>query len=717
MPWYHRCHIVCVALLLTADVTAKRKASVAPLCWTGKQKAVDCRPQDWGATDSGIINASLLDLGLGCTSEDRAPLPEGSVALVARGVCPFAQKAAVVSAMGAVAIIFYDPKDPIDSNIMSTTGSGVDIPLVAVGRADGQRLVTSVSKRPLLVSIAFSAKWHLERAEDKWRRATLAPDATADKFLFHGSVLARLLRHGQAMRALRRAVVMAQAEVDAGRSNSSTVLADAKYDLTLLERVWRNESALLWEDFAARRALPELRATFKSAMTLASENPWDARGVMHEVAHQMQGEYGVDLHLSPSWPMKEPHDPFEMSERYGKGLANRYSCMCRGGESIAVDERGGSVQAVGQSCQLRVAVEMWRFISASYAVVGVNTLVQLSALRDSHGICLSVLNPPLYEGGWRHIDGLYPSHVEELLRRIPLASDEASCPDIVLRMYFPFDLEPFPCPETRTIVFGTSEFGISSDRALKNTMEWEDMNKSIVFMTPSKWSADGFVRSGMAESQIWVVPHGIDPEIFRPPVSKSVVEETREALGWKKNEVVFLNVGMMSHNKGLKEMLAAFNMLWKWNERQNDAKSVPLSDRRSVKLVFKGPSHIPPHLDSREIKRGGGETERQWYYQGRPLLDQDVASTDAIEVISNSSLSSKELADLMAAADVYLSAYKAEGFNLPVLESMAVGTPVIVTKGGPTDDFTTDAFAKYAAGEVVPGMFMLALLLFVRVVD
>jgi glycosyltransferase involved in cell wall biosynthesis len=122
-----------------------------------------------------------------------------------------------------------------------------------------------------------------------------------------------------------------------------------------------------------------------------------------------------------------------------------------------------------------------------------------------------------------------------------------------------------------------------------------------------------------------------------------------------------------------------------------------------VKLVFKGPSHIPPHLDSREIKRGDGETERQWYYQGRPLLDEDVASTDAIEVISNSSLSSKELADLMAAADVYLSAYKAEGFNLPVLESMAVGTPVIVTKGGPTDDFTTEAFAKYAAGEVVPG--------------
>ena len=51
-------------------------------------------------------------------------------------------------------------------------------------------------------------------------------------------------------------------------------------------------------------------------------------------------------------------------------------------------------------------------------VVGVNTLMELLALRDE-GICVSVLNPPLYEGGWKHVDGLYPPEIEAALKAIP----------------------------------------------------------------------------------------------------------------------------------------------------------------------------------------------------------------------------------------------------------------------------------------------------------
>jgi glycosyltransferase involved in cell wall biosynthesis len=46
-------------------------------------------------------------------------------------------------------------------------------------------------------------------------------------------------------------------------------------------------------------------------------------------------------------------------------------------------------------------------------------------------------------------------------------------------------------------------------------------------------------------------------------------------------------------------------------------------------------------------------------------------------------------------ADTYVAPSSCEGFNLPVLESMASGTPVIVTNGTSTDDFTTRAFARY----------------------
>ena len=46
-------------------------------------------------------------------------------------------------------------------------------------------------------------------------------------------------------------------------------------------------------------------------------------------------------------------------------------------------------------------------------------------------------------------------------------------------------------------------------------------------------------------------------------------------------------------------------------------------------------------------------------------------------------------------ANVYVAPSSCEGFNLPVLESLASGTPVIVTNGTSTDDFTTKAFARY----------------------
>ena len=38
-------------------------------------------------------------------------------------------------------------------------------------------------------------------------------------------------------------------------------------------------------------------------------------------------------------------------------------------------------------------------------------------------------------------------------------------------------------------------------------------------------------------------------------------------------------------------------------------------------------------------------------------------------------------------ADLYVSPYRAEGFNMPVLEAMSVGLPIVVSGGGSTDDF------------------------------
>ena len=45
------------------------------------------------------------------------------------------------------------------------------------------------------------------------------------------------------------------------------------------------------------------------------------------------------------------------------------------------------------------------------------------------------------------------------------------------------------------------------------------------------------------------------------------------------------------------------------------------------------------------------------------------------------------MAALYNLADAYVTPYHAEAFNMPALEAAACGVPLIVPRGGPTDDF------------------------------
>lgn len=52
------------------------------------------------------------------------------------------------------------------------------------------------------------------------------------------------------------------------------------------------------------------------------------------------------------------------------------------------------------------------------------------------------------------------------------------------------------------------------------------------------------------------------------------------------------------------------------------------------------------------------------------------------------------MALLYQVADAYVSPYRSEGFNIPVLEAAASGIPIICTSGGATEDFVTETFAR-----------------------
>ena len=218
-------------------------------------------------------------------------------------------------------------------------------------------------------------------------------------------------------------------------------------------------------------------------------------------------------------------------------------------------------------------------------------------------------------------------------------------------------------------------------------------------ITPSKWSKEGFLRTGLPESRITVLPHGFNASVFYPARNAAARNALREAQGWDDGCVVILSVGHMRWVKGADSLL--FGVL------SAVLQAAPGSP--CVRLVLKGQDslygasrELAKVLDTMEVERvkNGVASKVKLREEYEELAAQGKLYMD----ILGEELSHSELGDLMRGADLYVSPYRAEGFNLPVLEAAASGLPLVVTLGGATDEFTDASFTKYVkAAKVVGG--------------
>lgn len=182
--------------------------------------------------------------------------------------------------------------------------------------------------------------------------------------------------------------------------------------------------------------------------------------------------------------------------------------------------------------------------------------------------------------------------------------------------------------------------------------------------TPSEYSRRAYIESGVAADLVHVVPNGIDLDRFSPqgPV-------------WPLPErgTVFLFVGGLIARKGVDLLLEAYG------------RAFTAAD--DVCLVLKG--------------FGGGT-----FYRGQTaesLLERFERLPDRPELVFlDEEVPYERLPSLYRAASVLVQPYRGEGFCLPALEALACGVPVIVTDGGPTDDFTSEACAWRVRSERVP---------------
>jgi glycosyltransferase involved in cell wall biosynthesis len=319
---------------------------------------------------------------------------------------------------------------------------------------------------------------------------------------------------------------------------------------------------------------------------------------------------------------------------------------------------------------VKIVVEGWRSLSHSYAIVNQWQLLALAARPE---IELRARDLPFYRQTWQAQPGLFPPQSAGIIAALKTASPDF-VPDATWRVAFPYDLTP--APTGRTLVYGTSEYRIVPDSylAANGSLARALADPRVTITTPSHWSAEGFRRLGFADDRVAVVPHGIDPSLFRPrPDWRARVRAELGLSGF-----VFMSAGAMTGNKGMDLLLRAF--------------ATVAARHRDVRLLLKGADAL--------------YSSKQFLGQAATSLSQ--AEIDLIAerlVYRGAALSMDQMSLLYQAADAYVSPYRAEGFNLPVLEAAACGVPVICTRGGPTDDFVTDDFALRIDSRLVPTTF------------
>lgn len=316
-----------------------------------------------------------------------------------------------------------------------------------------------------------------------------------------------------------------------------------------------------------------------------------------------------------------------------------------------------------------LTVEGWRFLPHSYSII--NQFQCLEILKRER-IELFHKDLPYHKDTWVPHEKLF-SPIEELeLSTINSpAIDQFS--DVTLRMSYPFCFDL--ANSKQTYVFITSEQSYIDNDALWLNYSLEEAHKNfdVILITPSNWSKNGLINSGADPKRIVVVPHGIAPNIYKPAVETERLF-LRKQFGFE-DEFIFLNIGSMSHNKRIDLVIKSFSKV--------------LEKYPNSKLILKG-------LDSIYTSRESLINSLKNF-----LTDKEAALVIDRLTYIGIPLPFNEMAKLYQIADVYVSPYGAEGFNLPVLEAAACGLPVICTNGGSTDDFTSSDFALHIESELV----------------
>jgi len=331
--------------------------------------------------------------------------------------------------------------------------------------------------------------------------------------------------------------------------------------------------------------------------------------------------------------------------------------------------------------KIRVLFRGWFEIPHSYALCNCFQIIHLFK-NHSDKIDFYIEEMPYFRPEWNSSRKLvYKKEYNDIIKNFKKWNGEEI--DVIYSITYPYnmDMTVINGKKIPKCVFYTSEFStldpnfFSNDTLLNTDFlinEYVRKEKKLYMTSPSVWSSMGMKKYNLEDEKNRIITHGVDETVFYK--NDSSRETIRNFYKVKHDEILLMNIGAMTQNKGMFLILQALNIL------------VNHLGKKHYKLLLKGTGDLYQsksflEIYFAELKKAGVLDDEKM----DNLLTNHIIFTDK-------TLSYEKINDLFNAADLYLSPYIAEGFNLTSLEALSAGTPVVVPITGSTKEYMNDIF-------------------------
>jgi glycosyltransferase involved in cell wall biosynthesis len=336
--------------------------------------------------------------------------------------------------------------------------------------------------------------------------------------------------------------------------------------------------------------------------------------------------------------------------------------------------------------QLKVLFRGWIGVPHSYAIVNCFQLVNLYK-KYGDKIDIYIEEMPYFQPHWNNVKKLvYTKEYNDIIASFKEWRGEEV--DLVYSITYPYNMnmnvKTRSGKDVPKCVFYTSEFaaldqnyftfdkgGMIDDNYIRNYIK---ENKNLYMTSPSVWSYLGMKKYGLEDERNRIITHGVDPDFFRLHKDTKNREKVREFYKINEGDILLMNIGAMTQNKGMLLILEAMNYI------------VNRLNKKHYKLILKGMGDLYQTKTFLEMYLN------EMVNKGIMMLNEMNVLLENNIIFTDKTLSYEKINDLYNAADLYVSPYLAEGFNMTTLEALSAGLPVLVPKTGSTKEYIENIY-------------------------